>query len=198
VLVTRARTAIHVLTSIPVAEYSAVEETPPGTVPNGRLQLYAYLRYAESLARLYSEYQDELERMKRDTLPELKVWPSATPSRLAAAMGRSLLDDRNTGSHVHWGNDGFCVDVACIHPLMPADVTVGVLTDFSRFHKTPDPVEWDLFRAQVLRNQGWELQRVWSPVLFRKREETLAAISAAHERLSQPPSMNPAVEAAES
>ncbi len=186
VLVTRARSAIHILTSIPSGEYNAAEQTPPGTVPNGRLQLYAYLRYAESLARQYTEYQDELERMKRDTAPELKIWPSATPSRVATAMGRSLLGLRNTGSHVHWGNDGFSVDVACIHPLMPADVTVGVLTDFSRFHKTPDPIEWDLFRTRILRGQGWELQRVWSPVLFRKQEEALASISAAHERLSRP------------
>ncbi|HWB01515.1 MAG TPA: AAA domain-containing protein, partial [Verrucomicrobiales bacterium] len=197
VLVTRARSAIHVLTSIPVSEYSAVEQTPPGTIPNGRLQLYAYLRYAEALGRQYADYQDELERMKRDTLPELKVWPTATPSPLASAMGRNLLEERNTGSHVHWGNDGFCVDVACTHPLMPADVTVGVLTDFSRFHKTPDPVEWDLFRTQVLRSQGWELQRVWSPVLFRRRDETLAAIGAAHDRLSRSPAAPQAVETVE-
>lgn len=181
----RARTAIHVFTSIPVAEYTAFEQMPPGATPNGRLQLYAYLRYANSLARQYEEYHDELERMKRDTKPELKIWPSATPSRLAAAMGRSLLDKNNTGTHVHWGNDGFCVDVACIHPLMPADVTVGILTDFSRFHKTPDPIEWDLFRTQVLRAQGWEFRRVWSPVLFRRHEETMSRIAASHEAVAR-------------
>ena len=58
---------------------------------------------------------------------------------------------------------------------------MGVLTDFSRFHKTPDPIEWDLFRTEVLRRQGWTLQRVWSPVLFRKQEEVLGKIAAAHK-----------------
>ena len=183
VLVTRAREAIHVLTSIPTKEYGAVEPLPPGVTPNGRLQLYAYLRYAEQLARLYVEYQDRLEQMRRDTEPELKTHDATMPSRLASALGGILLRQHQTGSHVHWGNDGFSVDVACIHPHMPADVTVGVLTDFSRYHKTPDPVAWDLFRTQVLRGQGWQLERLWSPVLFRRRQEMVQRIHSSHERL---------------
>lgn len=187
VLVTRARDAVHVLTSIPAAEYATMEPTPPGQIPNGRLQLYAYLRYAEGLAALFAGYQDDLERMRRDSKPEMKDWESATPSGLAKAVGSTLLERHQIGSQVHWGNEGFCVDVACVHPLMPADVTVGVLTDFSRFHKTPDPIEWDIFRTRVLRNQGWELERLWSPVLFRRAEEMLQRVKAEHDRLSAPP-----------
>jgi hypothetical protein len=187
VLVTRARDAVHVLTSIPAAEYTAVEAPPPGLQPNGRLQLYAYLRYAEGLAARFASHQDELEKMRRDSKPELKIWETATPSPLAAAFATAMLERHQTGSHVNWGNEGFCVDVACIHPLMPADVTVGVLTDFSRFHKTPDPIEWDIFRTRVLRSQGWELQRLWSPVLFRRAEEMMLRVKAAHERLTVPP-----------
>jgi len=188
VLVTRARDAVHVLTSIPTAEYTAVEAVPPGQIPNGRLQLYAYLRYAERLAEVFASYQEDLEKMRRDAKPELKAWETATPSRLATALGQAMLDRHETGTHIHWGNEGFCVDVACIHPLMPADVTVGVLTDFSRFHKTPDPIEWDIFRTRVLRTQGWEIQRLWSPVLFRRFEEMLQQVKAGHDRLSAPPS----------
>lgn len=187
VLVTRARDAVHVLTSIPAAEYATMEATPAGQIPNGRLQLYAYLRYAESLAALFASYQDELEKMRRDCRPEMKDWESATPSDLAKSIGATLLERHQIGSQVHWGNEGFCVDVACVHPLMPADVTVGVLTDFSRFHKTPDPIEWDIFRTRVLRNQGWELERLWSPVLFRRAEEMLQRVKAEHDRLSRPP-----------
>jgi len=187
VLVTRARDAVHVLTSIPVAEYHTVELTPPGQTPNGRLQLYAYLRYAEKLVEFFTSYQDDLEKMRRDAKPELKMWDSATPSILAKAIATILLEQHGAGSHVNWGNEGFCVDVACIHPLMPADVTVGVLADFSRFHKTPDPIEWDIFRTRVLRTQGWELERLWSPVLFRRADEMMQRIKAGHDRLSTPP-----------
>lgn len=184
VLVTRARDAVHVITSIPVSEYSSVEAVPSGQLPNGRLQLYAYLRYAESLAQLFEQYQEELEKMRRDTKPEVKHWSSVTPSSVAAAVGAALLQKHNTGSHVHWGNEGFCMDVACIHPLLPADVTVGVLTDFSRFHKTPDPIEWDLFRTRVFRSQGWEIERLWTPVLFRRADEMMLRVKNAHDRIS--------------
>jgi very-short-patch-repair endonuclease len=44
---------------------------------------------------------------------------------------------------------------------------VGVLFDGSRFEKAVDRVEWDLFRSAVLENQGWQLQRITSPELFR-------------------------------
>lgn len=190
VLVTRARDAVHVLTSIPAAEYAGIEPVPPGQIPNGRLQLYAYLRYAEQLADFYESYHEQLEKMRRDAKPEMKEWENATPSPLARSLGRTLLERHQTGSHIHWGNEGFCVDVACIHPIMPADVTVGVLTDFSRFHKTPDPIEWDIFRTRVLRSQGWEIERLWSPVLFRRSEELLARVKAAHDRLSTPPAVH--------
>lgn len=193
VLVTRARDAVHVLTSIPSAEYATMEPTPPGQIPNGRLQLYAYLRYAEGLAALFAGYQNDLERMRRDAKPETKDWESATPSGLARAIGATLLERHKIGSQTHWGNEGFCVDVACVHPLMPADVTVGVLTDFSRFHKTPDPIEWDIFRTRVLRNQGWELERLWSPVLFRRAEEMMQRVKAEHDRLSVPSGNRPPV-----
>lgn len=188
VLVTRARDAVHVLTSIPAAEYATMEPTPPGQLPNGRLQLYAYLRYAENLAALFASHQDALEKMRRDSKPEMQDWESATPSVLARSIGVSLLARHQIGSQIHWGNEGFCVDVACVHPAMPADVTVGVLTDFSRFHKTPDPVEWDIFRTRVLRAQGWQLERLWSPVLFRRAEDMLRRVKAEHDRLSMPPS----------
>jgi hypothetical protein len=185
VLVTRARSAVHVFTSIPAAEYSAIIAAPPGAQPNGRLLLYAYLRYIESLTRgLPAEAET-------GPLPDVNVWTSTVPSRLAESMGRTLLERHRTGSHIHWGNDGFCVDLVCIHPQRPEDVTIGVLTDFSRFHKTPDPVEWDLFRTEVLRRQGWELRRVWSPVMFRRLEEVLAGIAAAHEAASKQPAVAP-------
>ena len=82
---------------------------------------------------------------------------------------------------MHWGNDGFCVDAAIVHPALPADVTIGVLTDFNRFAKTPDPIEWELFRSLVLSEQGWSLHRVWTPALLRDWQRELTGIRAAHD-----------------
>ncbi|MFO1490685.1 MAG: AAA domain-containing protein [Kiritimatiellia bacterium] len=194
VLVTRAREAVHVFTSIPTAEYRSVENMAPDQPTNGRLQLYAYLKYAETLEQLYEKYHGDLEKMRTDSAPTMFVRESITPSPVAEAFGGALLAQHQTGSHIHWGNDGFCVDVACINPCLPADVTVGVLTDFSRFHKTPDPIEWDIFRTRVLQSQGWELERLWSPVLFRRMEQSLAFVNQRHRAKLSPAAGGSAVE----
>jgi hypothetical protein len=99
------------------------------------------------------------------------------PSEVAAALGRAL-EGQGLGSVVHWGNDGFCVDVAVWHPARAEDVTVGVLCDLTRFSQAADPVEWDLFRTAVLESQGWALMRVWSPVVFRDAAGTVEAVVA--------------------
>jgi hypothetical protein len=81
---------------------------------------------------------------------------------------------------VYWGNDGFCVDVALTHPALPADVTIGLITDFTRYTKTPDPIAWEQFRATVLAAQGWELHRLWTPALFRDPDANLALVRRKH------------------
>jgi hypothetical protein len=76
------------------------------------------------------------------------------------------------------------VDVALTHPGHPADVTVGVLTDFNRYLRTPDPVSWELFRSHVLEEQGWELRRIWSPSLFRDHLARIEEIRSRHQAIA--------------
>jgi hypothetical protein len=182
VLVTRARTAIHVLTSIPRSEYHAPEPIEEGRQPTGRHHLYSYLRYAEQLRASFERHSDALEKLQRDHIPQCDVLETSAPSPVATAIARELHQRHAIGSTVHWGNEGFCVDAALTHPEMPVDVTVGVLTDFTRFRKTPDPIEWDLFRTNVLRGQGWQLLRLWSPVLFRRGEQIIERVAQEHHR----------------
>lgn len=172
VLITRARQAVHVFTSIPPEEYASVPEAPPGMIPGGRLQLYAYLRYAESLASAAAT--------PPEGVPALTVRATATPSPVAEALGHSLTSRTGAGAVVYWGNDGFCIDVVCRAGDAPGGVTCGVLSDFSRFHKTPDPIEWDLFRTRMLRAQGWSLEQVWAPVLFRRGEDAFRPVLQRH------------------
>jgi hypothetical protein len=55
VLVTRARSEVHLVTSIPQTEYAALPPVEAGRTPNGAWLLYSYLHYAESLAHAYAE-----------------------------------------------------------------------------------------------------------------------------------------------
>ncbi|MHA3773378.1 AAA domain-containing protein [Verrucomicrobiota bacterium sgz303538] len=185
VLVTRARTAIHLITSIPRTEYISPQPLEEGRQPSGRHHLYSYLRYAERLQGAFESYTEALEKMQRDRVPELQLQNTPTPSVVAKALGRTLHQRHAIGGTVHWGNEGFCVDVALTHPEMPVDVTIGLLTDFTRFRKTPDPIEWDLFRTIVLRSQGWQLERLWSPALFRNGPQLVARIAEKHHQVAK-------------
>lgn len=186
VLVTRARTEIHVLTSIPREEYQAGLAAAQGAKPNGRVHLYSYLCYAERLESLYKHYHDTLENMRASEQAECEVLEVRQPSAVAAALGARMRDEHAIGSTVHWGNDGFSVDVALTHPAMPEDVTIGVLTDFNRYRNTPDPIDWELFRTMIHRSQGWELERVWSPRLFRDIAGEMSKIADRHREAVLP------------
>jgi hypothetical protein len=167
VLVTRARQEIHLVTSIPPAVYRSLPPVPNGQAPGGGWLLFAYLAYAEQLARAYeAAHHDQTEATP--SLPaEVHVRPSRSPSSFAAALAHTLAGRHQVGSEVYWGNEGFCVDVALHHPRHAEDVTIGVLCDGVRFHQAEDPVEWDLFRTAILEGQGWLLHRVWTPHFFR-------------------------------
>lgn len=181
VLVTRAREMIHVLTSIPQTEYVSNEPMAEGQRPTGRHQLYAYLRYAKRLQELFESWQKEIETAKQRDDSKCEVAATDNRSSLAEALGQRLHKEHGIGSTVYWGNDGFCVDVALTHPVLPFDVTIGLLGDFTRYLKTPDPIAWEQFRSLILSSQGWKLHRLWSPTLFRDPSGQMQIIQQQHQ-----------------
>ncbi len=184
VLVTRARNEVHLVTSIPVESYRSLPAVPEGQVATGAWLLFAYLRYAELLTAAYANA--DAERASRAEAPSaaefvpaglLNVKASKTPSVFANQLAAALAGGRGLGSDVPWGNEGFCVDIAVHHPQRPRDVTIGVLCDGCRFPAADDPVEWDIFRTGMLRDQGWDLHRIWTPHYFRDPEAMTAVIA---------------------
>ncbi len=166
VLVTRAREAVHLLTSIPRSEYAALPEAPQGATPGGGWLLFAYLKYADALAAAGT------------TSPSLKGGLAAAsltldsnedPSEVARAIAEYLAATRaGSASVLNWGNEGFRVDLAYTPEGEDASKTIGLLCDGARYAPAADdPVGWDAFRCSILEGQGWKLQRVWTPELFR-------------------------------
>ncbi|MEZ0299652.1 MAG: AAA domain-containing protein [Candidatus Methylacidiphilales bacterium] len=182
VLVTRARQAIHLLTSIPRTEYLVPEDFENARAKSGRHFLYDYMRFAENLESKFNEYQDALETAQRNVIPECHARRTSSPSGIAEGIGKALLAQHEIGSTLYWGTDGFCIDAALTHPELPADVTICVLADFTRFRKTPDPILWEQFRTIVLASQGWQLHCIWSPALFRDPTKVVTQISDAHDK----------------
>jgi hypothetical protein len=176
VLVTRAKEEVHLVTSIPESVYRAMPPIPPGETPGGAWLLFSYLSYAERLAEQYELNHQLLSQMGPTQEATVTVRPSKWPSRFSESLGDRLAKRHGIGSDVHWGNDGFCVDVALHHPRRAEDVTIGVVCDLTRFAQAEDPVEWEVFRTAVLESQGWRLHRLWTPHFFRDGQGCTEAI----------------------
>jgi hypothetical protein len=170
VLVTRARAEVHLVTSIPPAMYANLPPIPPGQTAGGGWLLFSYLSYARHLTRFYEQEAASGQEEEARRPLGVNVLPSKSPSLFCEGLAKQIARKHGMGSDVHWGNDGFCVDLALHHPNRPEDVTVGVLCDGARYRQADDPVEWDLFRTMIHESQGWKLQRLWTPHYFRDPE----------------------------
>lgn len=176
VLVTRARKRVHLVTSIPPEAYRALPPAPQGQTPTGGWLLFAYLHFAEELAAEYSGREAE-SVSAGDSGATFAANSVGQPSEFAEALGRRMSTAGGVASHVHWGNDGFCVDLALADAGRPGVSTIGVMVDGCRFADGYDPVRWDVYRTGILRWQGWELRRVWSPQFFRDPVGTIRALA---------------------
>lgn len=67
VLVTRAREAVHLITSIPAGNYRSLPPAPEGSTPTGGWLLYAYLKYAEDLSAKYASASRINSAMQSET-----------------------------------------------------------------------------------------------------------------------------------
>ncbi|HZV02938.1 MAG TPA: AAA domain-containing protein, partial [Planctomycetota bacterium] len=175
VLVTRARDEVHLVTSIPREVYRALEPVTDGRTPNGAWLLFAYLVHAEELATRYTEESERVQLAQVAKEPRVLVRDTASGSAFARALAGGLAR-HGVSSQVHWGNDGFCIDLALAHPTRAEDVTIGVLCDTARFERARDKVEWDVFRTRVLEGQGWKLHRVWTPQFVRNPDGAIKNI----------------------
>ena len=124
----------------------------------------------DDLARHHAQYEavhEHLEQAQPDAKAVVRVLAARWPSPFAQSFANKLAAQNNIGSDVHWGNDGFCVDLALHHPQRAQDVTLGVICDLTRFAQAEDPVEWEIFRTTILEDQGWQLHRLWTPHFYR-------------------------------
>lgn len=191
VLVTRARTKVHLCTSIPREVYAAAEPLPDGANPNGAWLLFAYLRYAEQLEHLYEAERKQpiVSPAAPDVAEEDEPTAFVRINRIephtdfAIGLAGELANEHRVTSEAHWGNEGFCIDAALLDPRGPGGVTLGLLTDFNRYRYATDPIAWEVYRTAILQGQGWDIQRVWSPTYLRDKTRVFNELTSGHKRV---------------
>ena len=184
VLITRAREEVHLVTSIPAELYRNLPPIPEGQFPGGGYLLFAYLNYAERLGREYQNWRETALDGNSTRAASINERPSRNPSKFACQLGQLIARNHHIGCDIHWGNDGFCVDVAFHHPRHPEERTLGLLCDGTRFQYADDPIAWDVFRTTILEEQGWQLNRCWTPQFFRDPEGFIQNIATQATRIA--------------
>jgi REase_MTES_1575/Protein of unknown function (DUF4011)/AAA domain/Protein of unknown function (DUF3320) len=79
------------------------------------------------------------------------------------------------------GTTGYRIDIGIHYPSHPGVYALGVECDGHQYHSCRAARDRDRLRAQVLRDNGWNLHRIWSAAWYRDREGEERRLQAAIE-----------------
>ena len=142
VAITRARSAMHVFTSMMPEDIDLSR-----TRARGAADLRGFLDYARRGAAAYLELQRGIRKEERDSLI----------ARLA-----SDLKALGWNCHTHVGVSDYRIDLAVEHPDDPETILAGIATDGYSYVAANTARDRDVLRHSVLRGLGWRLLRVWA------------------------------------
>ena len=165
VLITRAKRRCEIFSGITGDDINAENSTHRG-VP----ALKTFLNYAEKgIIELPEESHREVE--------------SPFQQAVATELG-------NLGYEIKQeiGTAGYFIDLAVVDPAKPGRYLIGIECDGATYHSSRSARDRDRLRAQVLKNRGWQLHRIWSTDWFKnpQRELTLAAEAIEAAKLYSP------------
>lgn len=150
VLVTRAKKAMHVFSSMKSMEIKEEPKTPRGTVI-----LKRFLEYCESSGK--------------NGIPDTEQAPESPFEKTIC----SLLDKRGYKYTCQLGVSGYRIDIAVKNPYQNSYL-VAIECDGASYHSAKSVKDRDKLRQSVLEERGWfgKIYRIWSTDWFKdpKRE----------------------------
>ena len=165
VAITRARSAMHVFTSMMPEDIDLSR-----TRARGAADLRGFLDYARRGAAAYLELQRGIQQEERDSLI----------ARLA-----SDLKALGWNCHTHVGVSDYRIDLAVEHPDDPGTILAGIATDGYSYVAANTARDRDVLRHSVLRGLGWRLLRVWAIDWWRNPAACVQELDAALHRFVQ-------------
>jgi hypothetical protein len=160
VAVTRAREMTILVSSVKAADMDMESAKSIGTVI-----LHAYLEYAEKgpevlkpIAREAFEFESPIEEDVAMVLQRL---------------GYAFVP--------HVGCSSCPIDVGVVDPNNSGGYLLGVEFDGSTYQNSSSARDRDRLRAQVLKQLGWRIHRVWSPTWVARRDSEIRRLSQALE-----------------
>jgi len=172
---------VIVVGSMPIEEISTAlsAEFAPGSqlTPAGYLQLY--LAYAKSVSDGDTERIIRiLDRVGKKS-PSMPVGEPESPFEDEV---RRVLEKLGFTVHSQVGDSGFRIDLGVMAPNPGDGYMLGIECDGAAYHSDRAARLRDVSRAQILRDRGWRLHRIWSTRWWYHRGEEIEALKAALEK----------------
>lgn len=163
VAVTRAREKVVLITSI------AASDIDPETKALGVQTLRYYIDYAE-------RGPETLETVK----PKEGEFESLLDEDVAAEikkMGYEIVPQV--------GCSGYRIDIGVVDPVNPGNFILGVECDGATYKSSSSARDRDRLRDQVLKQLGWRIHHVWSPVWVARRDSEIRRLKEALEQANK-------------
>ncbi len=159
VAITRARSAMHVFTSMLPEDIDLSR-----TRAQGAADLRGFLDYARRGASAYLELQQGIRQEEKNTLV----------ARLAAEL-KAL----GWNCHTQVGVSDYRIDLAVEHPETPDTILAGIATDGYSYVAANTARDRDVLRSSVLAGLGWRILRVWAIDWWRNPAACIQKLDAA-------------------
>ena len=159
VAITRARSAMHVFTSLQPEDIDLSR-----TQARGAADLRGFLDFARRGAASYMELKQGIRAREKDSL---------------LAHLADELTARGWNCRTGVGVSGYRIDLAVEDPAHPGCVLAGITTDGYSYASANTARDRDVLRLSVLQGLGWRLLRVWAMDWWRDPAGCINALDAA-------------------
>ncbi|MFC0015421.1 MULTISPECIES: AAA domain-containing protein [Allobacillus] len=157
VAVTRAKEAIHIVSSINPNELDVTN-----TKNLGPKLLKHYLKYAYEVSNLNKE---KIEYVISEINTETNTKTQQTTLHFDSPFEEQVYNQlRNIGYQVNTqiGMSGYRIDLAVVDPNDSSKYVLGIECDGEMYHSAPSARERDIYRQRYLESKGWTIERIWS------------------------------------
>ncbi|MBN1244312.1 DUF3320 domain-containing protein [Candidatus Bathyarchaeota archaeon] len=160
VAVTRAREMTILVSSVKAADMDMESAKSAGTVI-----LHAYLEYAEKGPEVLKSATREAVAFESPIEEDVAM--------VLQRLGYAFVP--------HVGCSGCPIDMGVVDPNNSGGYLLGVEFDGATYQNSSSARDRDRLRAQVLKQLGWRIHRVWSPTWVSRRDSEIRRLSHALE-----------------
>jgi hypothetical protein len=194
VAVTRAKSQVIVVSSMPIAEISSAlaVDTAPGAQLTPPAYLQLYLAYAKAVS---DGDADRIKFILDRAGHRSPIMTTADPDSPFEEDVRDVLEKLNCTVHSQVGESGFRIDLAVVARNPELGYALGIECDGASYHSERSARLRDVWRQQILSDRGWRLYRIWSTRWWYHRGEEIEGLKIALEdaeaRFQEPISLQP-------